>query len=311
MRTIRFTHLPTQQHFLVATERGSVYRATADAATFGRGDQIAGEAAGVRTDDLLAAGALFEALWLWPAPGTRFPPSAGDLPTPWFEQLGGRLNRAGPEGDLSFAGYADASEERRLASGAEIPVRRSALEQHLSALDYRLRGELGLRDLYRAFRGSLFPAHKAALKALGAYLVFGRGRPIEIARIGERRAAARTAGYDRAGDIDPEVLAQFERLFAASANDEIEQQRMRRFIALNFRPGRISMSQWESFFVTCAALNHRPTVTWRQLRSLFAGSFAHIAASRADPRGRRPLEQLVPSSANATPDHAERLRRPS
>jgi hypothetical protein len=276
MRTIRFRHLPSGAHLLVGPER--VHVATEQ----GFREALTSSWEGLTPAEWRRAGAAFEALWLWPAPGTRFPSHEG---------FDARLQRSGAEGDLAFEGYLDAREAKRLAAGEWVPTRRTKLEQHLTAFDYKLKGELGFFDLYRAFRGSLFPVHKAALKALGALLVFGKGRPVVIAQIGKHRAAARTGGYDRDGEVDEQVLAQFDALYAAS--EEVEQARLRRFIALNFQPGRISMSQWESFFATCSVLNDRATVTRRQLRSLFEGSFTQLAASRADARGRRMLEQLV------------------
>ncbi len=280
MRTIRFLHRPSQTHLLIGLDQ--VLHSAGP--SFTAEHALKTEWAGLTPEEWLRAGAEFEALWLWPAPGTRFPSRAAD-------SYQGRLSLDGPEGDLAFEGYVDAREHAALRAGQAVPVRRTELEQHLTAFDYRLRGELGFRDLYRAFRGSWMPWYKAALKAAGALLVFGRGRAVVIAEIARHRAADRTGGYDRAGHIDGEVLRQFDALFVAS--EEVDQPRLRRFIALNFLPGRISKSQWESFFETCRALNQRESVTRRQLRSLFEGSFNQLAASRADARGRRLLESLV------------------
>ncbi|MET0283154.1 MAG: hypothetical protein ABW352_01735 [Polyangiales bacterium] len=263
MRTIRFRHLPSGAHLLVGPER--VHVATEQ----GFRDSLTSSWQGRTPEEWQRAGAAFEALWLWPAPGTR----------------------GGSDGELAFEGYLDAREARRLATGEWVPARRTPLEQHLTAFDYQLKGELGFLDLYRAFRGSLFPWHKAALKALGALLVFGRGRPVVIADIAKHRAAARTGGYDAEGELDAQVLAQFDALFKAS--EEVEQARLRRFIAQNFQPGRVSTSQWESFFATCRALNDRETVTRRQLRRLFDGSFTQLSVSRADAAGKRMLEALI------------------
>lgn len=178
--------------------------------------------------------------------------------------------------------------------GGELHVRRTALERHLLALDYDLKGELGLRDLYRAFVAHRLSPLQAAKKAVGAWLIFGRGKPVSIAAIAERRPAARTGGYDAEGNVDPVVLAQYRRLFLASAADELEQSQLTRFNQLNFQNGFVSKEQWKSFYATCTDLNGRSTVTYAQLVSLFAGSFGHLAASKADARGRRPLDAALP-----------------
>ena len=297
MRITRFRHHPTEQTFLVDPAHGRVFGVHAGVPAITARDQLTDAAsAGVRVDDLLSAARDFESLWKWPAPGTRFPPAppAGTaFPDAWFATFEGRLNQSGPLGDLEFRGFLDRVEERDLTAGADVATERSALERHLSALDYRLRGKLGLLDLYRAFGANRLPPVAALKKAVGALVVFGRGRAVEIAKIGKRRPAARTRGFDEAGNVDPEILAQYRRLFDGTAADEIDQARLARFNASNFQGGFVSTEQWRTFFATCAALNRRPTVTFRQLAGLFEGRFEYVAASRVTADGRRPLDRVM------------------
>jgi hypothetical protein len=298
VRTLRFKHHPSGHNCLIDPARGRVYGVKAGVATITLHDQVVrGAFAGVAVDDLLSAARDFEILWKWPAPGTRFPPAPAfgeGFPDAWFGGLEGRLNRSGPLGDLEFGGFLDREEEERLASGAGVATQRSALERHLSALDYRLRGRLGLVDLYRSFSAHRLRPPAALKKAIGALIVFGRGRSVEIAKIVERRPAARTRGFDERGDVNPDILAQYRRLFDATPADEIDQVRFARFNASNFQSGFISNEQWQTFFATCTALNQRRTVTWKQLVSLFEGRFAHVAASRAGADGCRPLDRVLP-----------------
>jgi len=296
MRSIRFKHLPTGRTLLVDTQHTRVYGAPEGAETVTRHDQLThvGE---LTSEQLVAAARDFDSLWKWPAPGTRFPPRAPEgssFPEGWFRELAGRLNTQGDEGDLEFGGFLDRVEQRQLAEGGEVRVRRTALERHLLALDFDLKGELGLRDLYRAFIAHRLSPLQSLKKALGAWVIFGRGRPVQIAKIGERRPSSRTGGYDANGNVDPRVLEQYRRLFASTASDELEQARLTSFNRSNFQNGFVSKEQWKSFYATCSDLNGRDTVTYKQLVSLFDGSFGHIAASRADERGRRPLDAALP-----------------
>jgi hypothetical protein len=296
MRIIRFKHLPSEQIFLVDHAQRRVYGARADAKSITLRDQVVlGSIGGVRIDDLLAAARDFETLWKWPAPGTRFPPAepTGDVfPDAWFSALDGRLNQSGPLGDLEFRGFLDRVEERRLESDAGIAVERTALERHLSARDYDLKGKLGLGDLYKAFVANRLRPTVALKKAIGALIVFGRGRTVDIATIGERRPHARTRGFDAQGNVDPNIIAQYRRLFLTTPADEIDQARLDRFNAVNFQSGFVSTEQWRTFFATCTALNQRKTVTFKQLEGLFDGSFEYVAVSRADANGRRPLDRV-------------------
>jgi hypothetical protein len=300
MRIIRFKHLPSEQTFLVDSARGHVYGTTSNATSITLRDQIVrGTLGDVRIDDLLATAKDFERVWKWPAPGTRFPPaqtSGEAFPDVWFDALEGRLNQIGPLGDLEFRSFLDRQEENRLAAGADVAVERTALERHLSALDYQLKGKLDLFDLYKAFIANRLRPVAALKKALGALIVFGRGRAVDIASIAERRPAARTGAFDANGNVDPDILAQYRRLFDTTAADEIDQTHLERFNALNFQGGLVASEQWRTFFATCTALNHRETVTFKQLAGLFDGSFEYIAASRAGADGRRPLDTVMPDS---------------
>ena len=58
-----------------------------------------------------------------------------------------------------------------------------------------------------------------------------------------------------------------------------------------------SNEQWQTFFASCAELNRRKTVTFKQLSGLFDGSFQYTAVSRATANGRRPLERVMPDDA--------------
>ncbi|MET0385810.1 MAG: hypothetical protein ABW321_07620 [Polyangiales bacterium] len=297
MPTIRFKHHPTGQTFLVDPRRGRVLGVHADAAVVSARDEVRESLGGVFAGDLLSVARDFVLLWKWPAPGTRFPPrepSGAEFPNGWFAGLEGRLNQSGLEGDLEFRGYLDDVEERRLAAGGDVRAERSALERHLCALDYALKGELGLRDLYRAFIANRLPPGQALKKAVGALLVFGRGRPVDIAQIAEVRPAARSGGFNAAGNVDPEIMRQYRRLFDTTSSDELDQAKLARFNTINFQGGFVSKQQWESFFATCRDLNDRPTVTYAQLVGLFDGSFEYVAASKADARGRRPLDRVMP-----------------
>jgi hypothetical protein len=300
MRVIRFKHLPSEQTFLVDPARGRVYGAKPDATSITLRDQVVrGSLDDVRIDDLLATARDFERVWKWPAPGTRFPPAQASgeaFPDAWFDALEGRLNQSGPLGDLEFRGFLDRQEEKRLAQGADIAVERTALERHLSALDYQLKGKLDLFDLYKAFIANQLRPAAALKKALGALIVFGRGRAVDIATIAKRRPAARTGGFDANGNVDPQILAQYRRLFDTTPADELDRAHLERFNASNFQGGFVSSEQWRSFFATCAALNQRETVTFKQLAGLFDGSFEYIAASRAGADGRRPLDSVMPDS---------------
>ena len=301
MPAIRFKHIPTDHMFLVDAAQGRVYVGGPGATSIARSDQaVRGAPGGVRVDDLLSAARDFETLWKWPAPGTRFPPASPSVerfPDRWFGGLQGRLNRSGPFGDLEFRGFLDRVEETRLASGAAVAAERSALERHLSGLDYQLRGRLGFVALYNAFVAHQLPPAAALKKAIGALLVFGRGRPIEIAKIAEMRPAARTGGFDARGHVDPEILAQYRHLFDGAPADEVGQAELARFNRDNFQTGFVSNEQWQTFFATCTRLNRRQTVTFRQLEGLFDGSFAYTAVSRAGADGRRPLERVMPDRA--------------
>jgi len=300
MPTIRFKHIPTGSTFLVDAAQRRVFVGAPGATSIAQRDQLStGTPAEVRIDDLLSAGRDFEALWKWPAPGIRFPPAPPpdrQFPDRWFAKLEGRLNRSGPEGDLEFRGFLDRVEETRLASGANVATERTALERHLSALDYRLQGRLGLGDMYRAFVAHRLRPAVALKKAIGALLVFGRGRPVDIASIAEARPAARSGGFDARGEVDPEIIGQYRRLFDGTRADEIDQEVLARFNRTNFQSGFVSNEQWQTFFTTCARLNRRKTVTFKQLCGLFDGSFEYIAVSRAGADGRRPLDRLVPDS---------------
>ncbi|MET0343474.1 MAG: hypothetical protein ABW252_20855 [Polyangiales bacterium] len=295
MRTLRFEHLPSGQRFVVDAASTRVFGVDAGVETITRADRIADARCGVRASDLRDVARDFELLYKWAAPGTRFPstPPDGAPPDGWFASLAGRLNQQGAEGDLVFHGYLDRIEERLLDAGEPVRVVRTPLHQHLAVLDYERRGVLGFRALYRAFVASRLSPVRAAIKALGALLVFGRGRPVAIAAIDARRPQARTGAYDARGAIDPEVVRQYRRLFDGTAADELAQPALARFNALNFQGGSISNAQWKTFFATCSALNLRDTVTFAQLSALFDGSFSVLAASKADRRGRRPLDRAL------------------
>jgi hypothetical protein len=204
------------------------------------------------------------------------------------------LNQSGSAGDLEFRGFIDRVESAALASGGDVAAERTALERHLCALDFRLTGELGPGDLYRAFVATRLSPLAAVTKALGAWIVFGRGRAVRIAEIAERRPAARSGGFAADGEVDAEVLQQYRRLFDTSSNDEISQSLLSEFNQRNFQNGFVSKEQWKSFFGACRDLNGRATVTFRQLRGMFDGSFEYVAASRADARGARPLDRVMP-----------------
>jgi len=296
-RVLRIRHHPSARSFVVDLQRARVLAAAPGQATISLEDELKEEQQGIRASDLIAAAQSFERLWKWPAPGARFPQqNRADerFPDGWFAELQGRLNQTGPHGDLEFRGYLDAVELAELARGGALRTERSALERHLTALDFRLRGKLGLVDLYRAFIATRQKPVQALKKALGAYVMFGHGRPVDIAQIGARRPAARSGGFDRHGEVDRDVMQQYRHLFDTTGQDEIEQDRLERFNARNFQNGFMSKEQWKSFFVSCRDLNGRATVTFAQLRALFEGSFEHIAASRADARARRPLDRVLP-----------------
>jgi len=296
-RSLRIRHHPSGQAFIIDPQRGRVLGVGADTPVISNRDEVLEQLGGVSTSDLVTAARSFEALWKWPAPGTRFPQlSQADerFPDAWFAELQGRLNQTGLQGDLEFRGYIDALESARLASGGVVPVERSALERHLTALDYRLRGKLNPFDLYRAFIANRLPPLEALKKALGAWIIFGRGRAVDIAEIGARRSAASSRGFGADGQIDVEILKQYRQLFDTTSSDEIEQARLARFHEQNFQNGFVSTAQWKSFFATCSDLNGRDSVTYAQLVGLFDGTFHYVAASRADARGLRPLDRVLP-----------------
>jgi hypothetical protein len=293
MRILRVKHHPTGQVFIIDPQAGRVFGVNEDKIAISMRDEVTAARGGVRADDLLAAASGFEKLWKWPEPGTRFP-QHGEFPDAWFASTAGRLNQTGLQGDLEFRGYIDRVEAAALASGGAVSTERTALERHLCALDYRLQGVLGPMDLYRAFIGSRLSPLQAAKKALGAWLIFGRGRPVSIAAIAQRRPAARSGGFDDDGQVDPEIILQYRRLFDSAANDEIDQSRLQQFNERNFQNGFVSKEQWKSFFASCRDLNGRPTVTFSQLLGTFEGHFEYVAASRADARGMRPLDRVMP-----------------
>jgi hypothetical protein len=296
-RILRIQHHPSGRFFIVDPQRARVLAVAADKTTISLDDEQKGEHEGIRSSDLIAAAQSFETLWKWPAPGTRFPQRGqtdADFPDGWFAALQGRLNRTGLQGDLEFRGYIDALELARLARGEALPTERSALERHLTALDFRLRGKLGLVDLYRAFIATRRKPVQAIKKALAAYVMFGRGRAVDITQIGARRPAARSGGFDAHGEVDLAILDQYRRLFQTTCNDEIEQDRLAQFNRRNFQNGIVSKQQWKSFFASCSDLNGRDTVTFAQLVGMFKGSFEYVAASRADARGQRPLDRVLP-----------------
>src|ERR1043165_6525294 len=117
MRIVRFEHVPSGQRFLVDAAGSRVFGVAASAEAITRDDRVEHARDGVRAPDLLAAARDFEQLYDWAAPGTRFPPAPPDdapLPEGWFTALEGRFNRQSREGDLSFHGYLDDVEQRRL-----------------------------------------------------------------------------------------------------------------------------------------------------------------------------------------------------
>jgi hypothetical protein len=296
-RILRLKHHPSGAVFIVDPQAGRVLGVPAGHACISERDEVREALAGVRAMDLLSAARSFEQLWKWPAPGTRFPARAHAdevFPDGWFVDLDGRLNQTGLQGDLEFRGFIDQAESARLARGGTVQSERTALERHLSALDFRLQGVLGPIDLYRAFIANRLAPLQAVKKAVGAWIVFGRGRAVDIAKIAERRPAARSGGFDAHGEVDAEIIKQYRRLFDTTSNDEIEQTRLTQFHAKNFQNGFVSREQWKSFFATCTDLNGRATVTYAQLVGMFEGTFEYIAASRADARGLRPLDRVLP-----------------